>query len=329
MDFESFRNKKCLITGGLGFIGSAIAHSLVMFGAKVTILDACLEPYGWNFANILEIKNKIDFVKGDVVDLNLVEGLIKGVDYVFNLAGQVSRIISMKDPYRDITTNCIGMMNVLEACRTNNLSAKVLFASSRGVTGEPIYLPVDEEHPDNPTDIYGINKLTSEKYHLLYHQVYGLRTVSLRLNNVYGPRCQMKYGHYGVLNLFIRQALMDEEITVFGDGHQTRDYIYINDVVNAFLSAALSESSNGNLFCISSGTETIFIDMVNKIVKTVGRGRIIHKAFPDLLKKVDIKKFVASYKKANKTFGWEPKIDLEKGIEQTVQFYRKTLNKYL
>lgn len=324
------KERRALIIGGLGFIGSNVAHRLVASGWKVRILDACISPYGWNHANISGIEHELeDVVKGDVREASLVSRSIQGCDFVFNFAGQVGREISMEKPYFDLDVNCRGALNILEACRRLDRKCKVLFAGSRGQIGEPVYLPVDEKHPDNPTDIYGIHKLAAEKYHLLYHKVYGLPTVSLRLNNVYGPRCQMKYGHYGVLNLFIRKVLCDESITVYGDGQQTRDYVYIEDVVDAFVRAALNPVADGQIFLVGSGKETKFMDMVKAVFEVAGKGHYVHRPFPPNLQKIDILRFVSSYKKLERLLGWKPKVSLKEGLEDTVAYYRKRLGDYL
>lgn len=182
---------------------------------------------------------------------------------------------------------------------------------------------------DNPTDIYGIHKLAAEKYHQLYHKVYGLPTVSLRLNNVYGPRCQIKYGHYGVLNLFIRKVLCGEPITVYGDGQQTRDYIYIDDVVEAYVRAALNPAADGQISLVGSGTEARFLDMTKAIIEIVEKGQYVHTPFPESLQKIDILRFVASHKKIKNLIGWEPMVGLKDGIEKTVAYYHQNLKDYL
>lgn len=328
-DYSPLAGKRVLITGGLGFIGSNIAHKLNEHGSKVTIFDACLDPYGWNPANIREIEGKVEFVKGDVRDFDALKKVTVGKDLIFHLAAQVGREISMEDPWLDTNTNCNGTLNLLEICRKWNPQAKIVFAGSRGQIGEPQYLPVDENHPCEPTDIYGINKLAAEKYLLLYSQVYGIPSVSLRLNNVYGVRCQMFNGFYGILNWFMANAMTGKPITVYGEGSQTRDYVYIDDVVEAFLRAGISEKANNQIFFVGSGVETVFIDMVQEIVRAVGKGEIVHVPFPASREKIDIKRFVVTYKKINDTLGWEPRYDLRSGIERTAAFYRERLPEYL
>ena len=321
--------KDILIIGGLGFIGSNLAHSLIKKGYNVTILDAQLDPYGWNFHNIEKISKEIRYIKGDIRDKVCLINHIQDKDIIFNFAGQVSRLISLENPELDIDINVIGSLNVLEVVKMHSPATKVIFAGSRGQTGEPLYLPVDERHPDNPTDIYGINKLTAEKYHKLYFDIYDIKTTVFRINNVYGPRCQIKHGHYGVLNLFIGWALQEMPLTVYGDGKQTRDYIYIDDLIDAFLKVMDNPETDGQMFQVGSGIETCFIDMVNIIRNTIGKGEIVHKPFPDTLDKIDINRFVSSFDKLKNTTGWAPNVSLEKGIYKTVEYYKKYLGAYL
>lgn len=327
-DFTAMKNKRVLITGGLGFIGSNIAQRCVALGAKVTILDACIEPYGWNHANIEEVKNDVRVIKGDVRNRGLLFELVPGQDFVFHMAAQVGREISIEQPEFDTEINCIGTLNVLEAIRQHNTGAKIIFAGSRGQIGEPVYMPVDENHPQNPTDVYGINKMAGEQYVLLYNKIYGFPAVSLRLNNVYGPRCQMHAGFYGILNWFMANAMQDKVITVYGDGQQTRDYVYISDVVDAFVRVALSDAANGEIYFVGSGVETVFLDMVKTVIASVGKGEYKHIPFPKTREAIDIKKFVVTYQKLHDAVGWQPQTDLKTGVQMTADFYQKRLQKY-
>jgi len=327
--YAQVKGKKILLTGGLGFIGSNLAHHLVQLAGKVTIYDACLDPYGWNLANVKEIKQDIHFVKADIRNYDELQKQVKGQEIIFHLAAQVGREISMSDPQLDTDINCTGTLNLCRAIERVNRDAKVVYAGSRGQIGEPVYLPVDESHPTLPTDIYGINKLAAEKYLLLYGKVYGFGAVSLRLNNVYGPRCQMHHGFYGILNWFIRNAMEEKPITVYGDGLQTRDYVHVDDVVRAFIAAALTPAANGEIYMIGSEVETKFIDMVHQVIRAVGGGTYVHVPFPAERESIDIRKFVVTCKKMTQDTGWRPQTPLEQGIQSTVRFYRERLAEYL
>ncbi len=326
---KAMEGKEVLITGGLGFIGSTIAHKSVSLGAKVTIYDACLDPYGWNYANIVEIKDKVSVLKADVRDFDKLKNAVRGKDYVFDCAAQVSHTLSMSDPFLDLDINCRGALNLLEACRRFNDRVKIVYSSTRGVVGTPKYSPVDEEHPTNPADIQGINKLAAEKYFMLYNNAYGLNSCSMRISNAYGPRAQVKTGDYAIVNWFIKRVLSGEPLYVYGDGSQTRDYIYSEDIAEAMILAAQSEKSNGQIFMLGSGVETKFIDVVRLIVKLAGKGEIVKKPWPPERKAIEIGRFIGSNARIRKVLGWEPKTSLDEGLKQTVEFYCKRLKEYL
>ena len=327
-DHSRLANQKVLITGGLGFIGSNLAIACVKGGARVTIVDACIEPYGYNQANIEPIKDDVEVIRGDVRDRDLMRRLVPESDIVFHMAAQVGREISMEQPELDVDVNCNGTLNVLEACRHASKRVKVVFAGSRGQIGEPSYLPVDEEHPQNPTDVYGINKLAAEKYLFLYSHVYGFPVVSLRLNNVYGPRCQMHAGFYGILNWFMANAMDGKPITVYGAGQQTRDYVYVDDVVDAFVRSGIDPAADNQVFFVGSGVETVFLDMVKEVVRAVGKGEISYVPFPASREKIDIKRFVVTCAKIERALGWKARVGLAEGVQATAEYYKKNLERY-
>lgn len=319
-----------LITGGLGFIGSNIAQKLTSLGAKVTILDACLDPYGWNFANTKEIKDKIIFVKGDIRDLELIKKLTKDMNVIFDCAAQISHLISIKEPLLDIDINCRGAMTVLEAVRAVNDKAKLVYAGTRGQIGKRIYSPIDEKHPTDPVDMNGIDKLAAEKYYMLYNRLYGIKTTSIRINNTYGERGQIKHDDYGLVNWWIRQALLNEQIIINGDGLQTRDFNYIKDVVDAMILVAQSDKTNGEIFMLGSGKETSIRKLIELILKTTdSKMEIKSQPWPKDRKSIEIGNFLVDFSKIKNTLGWRPRTDLEEGIRLTVEFYKKRLKEYL
>lgn len=328
-DYSQLHGKKILITGGLGFIGSNLAHRLVQEGGDVTLYDACLDPYGWNWHNVSEIRNRIEVIVGDVRDESKLNQALQDKDIIYHLAAQVGREVSMADPELDTDINCRGTLKLCQILAEKQRPPKVIYAGSRGQIGEPRYLPVDEKHPTEPTDVYGINKLAAEKYLLLYGHIYHIPVVSLRLNNVYGPRCQMEHGYYGILNWFIQNAMTDKDITVYGDGEQTRDYVYIDDVVEAFVRAALFPTVNQNIYLIGSGIETMFLDMVKTVIAAVGKGNYVHVPFPPQRQQIDIRKFVITFEKFRRATEWQPTVDLDEGVQRTVDFYRDRLDFYL
>ncbi|OIN98369.1 NAD-dependent epimerase, partial [Candidatus Desantisbacteria bacterium CG1_02_49_89] len=239
-----------------------------------------------------------------------------------------SHIDSMTDPLLDVDINCRGNIIFLEACRRLNPSVKIIYAGTRGQYGRVKYVPVDEEHPLNPTDVYGVNKTAGEKYHFLYANSYGLKVCSLRVNNSYGPRHQMKHGKYGILNWFIRLAMEGGIIKVFGDGTQLRDFNYVDDVTSAFIAAGASERSEGKIYNLGSGVPVRFIELVEKILKTVGSGRMEKVPWPKERKDIEAGDYVASYEKIEKELGWKPATGLDEGLRRTVEYYRKYRDKY-
>ena len=190
---EFYRNRRVMITGGLGFIGSNLAHALVQLGADVLLVDSLIPDYGGNLFNIAGIESQVTVNIADVRQATTMNYLVRGRDVIFNLAGQVSHIDSMRDPQTDLAINCQSQLTMLEACREHNPSAKVVYAGTRQIYGKPDRLPVDETHLVRPTDINGINKAAGEQYHIVYNNVFGVRACSLRLTNVYGPRQLVKH----------------------------------------------------------------------------------------------------------------------------------------
>ncbi len=324
---HAFSGKNVLITGGLGFIGSNLAHRLVELEANVLLVDSLIPAYGGNLFNINGIEDKVEVNIADVRDENSMKYLVQGQDYLFNLAGQVSHIDSMKDPYTDLEINARSQLFILEACRQNNPTVKIVYASTRQIYGKPDYLPVDEKHLLHPTDVNGINKMAGEWYHVVYNNVYGVRSTSLRLTNTYGPRQLMKHSRQGFIGWFIRQAIDGEEINIFGDGTQVRDLTYVDDVVDAFLRVAANDVSNGQV-CNLGGLEPISLLELTQLLleitarETGMRGSYRLVPFPDDKKRIDIGDFYADYSKIKKSMGWQPRISLREGLERTVRFYR-------
>lgn len=324
----NIKNSEILITGGAGFIGSNLAIELVKQDAKVTIVDSMLSPYGGNLFNLKCIKDKVSFVEGDVRSSDLIEKIVKGKDCVVHLAAQTGRLISMKNPSLDYEINCQGTLNVLNALKKENKTAKFIFSSSRGVIGKPMYLPVDENHPAQPRDMYGIHKLTAEYYCWLYAREYNIPIIILRFNNVYGPRCQIKSNHYGTINLFIAGALMNKVSFIYGDGAQTRDYVYIDDTVDAIIKSINSDVKD-ELYFVASGKEYSLLDIVSYIKKHIPEAAFSFKAFPEEFGNIDFHRFVSTSNKIKDDLGWESIIPLDLGIKKTIEFYRESLANYL
>jgi UDP-glucose 4-epimerase len=321
--FEAYRDKEVLITGGLGFIGSNLAIELVKYGAKVTIVDNMLPRQGGNLFNIKDIEDKVKVNFSDVRNQLSMNHLVKGKDYVFHLAGQVNHVDSMRNPVQDLEINCLGTLVLLEALRHHNREARVIFAGTRGEYGKSVKLPVDEDHPTNPKGIYAVTNLTAEKMVLVYHDIFGIKGVCLRITNTYGPRHQMQHDEYGVFNWFIRKAIDDDAIPVFGDGKILRDFLYVEDLVECMLMTALTEEAYGMVFNVGTGVPVSFIDLAKKIVEVAGSGRVEFREFTKERKEVEPGDYYADISRIKRVVKWEPKTSLEEGIRKTVEFYRK------
>ena len=325
---DFYAGRRVLVTGGLGFIGSNLAHRLVDLGAKVLLVDSLVPGYGGNPFNIQEIRDAVTVNIADMRDRYAMNYLVQGQEVIFNLAGQISHIDSLKDPYTDLEINCRSQLSLLEACRHHNPNVKVIYASTRQVYGKPRYLPVDEEHLAWPTDVNGINKLAGERYHLVYSQVYGIRAASLRLTNTYGPRQLICHDRQGFIAWFIRKAIDGEEIQIFGDGTQLRDLTYVDDAAEAFLLAGACDEANGTIFNLG-GTEPVSLrDLVEVLLKVVGGGTYRLVPFPEEKRRIDIGSFYASYERIRATLGWEPRVGLEEGLRRAVDFYRANRDRY-
>jgi UDP-glucose 4-epimerase len=325
---QTMAGAQVLITGGAGMIGSQIARLAARQGARVTVLDALLPLYGGNPFNLTGPEAAITFIQGDIRDLELLRSAVQGKDIIFNLAGQVSYVDSNHDPFLDLEINCNGHLTVLEACRQHNRKAKLLFASSRFVYGAIEYNPVDENHPFNCLSIYGIHKLAGEKYYRFYYDAHGMDTVSLRIANPYGPGQQMKHSKYGIVNWFIRLALEGKPLTVFGDGLQKRDYIFNQDLAEAFLTVALTPGTAGKVYNVGSGTGTPFKEMAELVAAAVPGTEVVQVEWPAERYFVETGDYISNLTKITAATSWRPRTSLAEGIARTVAFYRENRQYY-
>ncbi len=329
MNYRDFyRNRKVLVTGGLGFIGSNLCRTLVDLGAQVLAVDSLLPDYGGNLFNLDGYEDKLRINIADVRGHG-IQYLVRDQEVLFNLAGQVSHIDSMTDPFTDLEINCTSQLWILEAVRKHNPGLKVVYAGTRQIYGKPRYLPVDENHLLNPTDVNGINKISGEFYHLVYHSVYGLRASSLRLTNTYGPRQLIRHNRQGFIGWFIKQAVAGEEIQIFGDGQQKRDFDYVDDVVDAFLRAGAMDAADGQVFNLGGEAPLSLLDLVQKLIALAGKGSYTIVPFPEERKKIDIGDFYADATKIRKALGWTPRLSIEEGLARTLAYYREHQEHYL
>jgi UDP-glucose 4-epimerase len=318
----NYKGTGVLITGGLGFIGSNIARALVARGARVKIVDALVPKLGGNKFNVEGIADRIELTIGDTRDLPLVEKLVADVDVVFNLAAQVDHIASMDDPLLDLDMSGAGALTVLEACRRTGRRIRVVFPGSRLQFGRPRTIPVDENHPMGPLNIYAVHRLLGETYHSVYGRSMGLDTCVLRLSNPFGPRQQMRHSRFGILNWFIRVALEGGDITLYGDGAQERDYFYIEDAVDAFLRAGSMEAAVGEVFNLGFGEPITVAEAAATIVEAVGSGSVTHIPWPEDREQQETGGYVTNTAKIKRILGWSPKVSFAEGVRRTAEYYR-------
>jgi UDP-glucose 4-epimerase len=326
---DFYRGRRVMITGGLGFIGSNLARHLVALGADVLIVDSLIPDYGGNLFNLDGLESRLRVNFADVRQASTMNHLVKGREIIFNLAGQVSHIDSMLDPETDLAINCSSQLTLLEACRHHNPAAKVVYASTRQIYGRPDRLPVDETHLVRPTDINGINKAAGEQYHLVYNNVYGIRACSLRLTNIYGPRQLIRHNRQGFIGWFLRLALLDEEIQIFGDGSQVRDFVHVDDAADAFLRAGAMENVNGQALNVGGHQPIAHRDLVELLLSVAGSGRMRLVEWPADKRRIDIGSFYTDSTRFTAATGWQPRVNLRDGLAATVAFYRAHLPHYL
>ena len=323
-----FSGANALITGGAGFIGANLARHLVNAGANVTIVDSLIPEYGGNLANLEDIHHKIFLNVADVRDPHAMNHLIKGQDYLFNLAGQTSHMDSMSDPFTDLEINAKSQLSILESCRLHNPSVKIVYAGTRQIYGRPDYLPVDECHPIRPVDINGIHKVAGEWYHLLYNNVYGLRSAVLRLTNTYGPCMRIKDARQTFVGIWIRLILENKPFEVWG-GDQLRDFTYVDDCVEAMLLAASNSNADGHVYNLGGDEVVKLRELADMLLAANGRGEYVLREFPAERKKIDIGDYYSSDVVIRNELGWRPHTSLSEGLKKTLDYYSGRIEKYV
>ena len=325
---NDYSGSRVLITGGAGFIGSRLARRLVTLGADVTVVDSMIPEYGGNFANLSEVASRINLNISDVRDIHSMRHLVRGVDFLFNLAGQTSHMDSMADPYTDLDINTRAQLFILEAVRHHKPDARVVFASTRQIYGRPEYLPVDENHPRHPVDVNGINKIAGEDYHLLYSRVYGIRASALRLTNTYGPGMRIRDARQTFVGVWIRRLLEGDPFEVWG-GAQLRDFNYVEDVVDAFLQVANSPGMAGRVYNLGSDEVVSLRELADMLVRIYGGGSYMQREFPEERQKIDIGDYYSDWSSIARDVGWKPSTPLADGLAATVDYFRSHGSAYL
>ncbi len=325
---RAFANRKVLITGGLGFIGSNLARTLVGLGARVTLLDSLIPEYGGNRRNVAGLKGKVRIHIADVRDHARLPQLVRGQEFLFNLAGQTSHWDSMTDPATDLEINGRAQLAILEACRLHNPKLRIVFASTRQLYGKPDYLPVDERHPLRPVDVNGINKLAGEAFHLLYARVHGLPAMALRLTNTIGPGMRVKDARQTFVGVWIRDLIQGKPFEVWG-GEQRRDFTYVDDAVEAFLLAAIRPEAEGRVFNLGGPPPVTLLKLAELLVELNGGGAFRVRSFPPDRRKIDIGDYYADDRLIGRVLGWRPRTDLRTALSRTLAYYRRELRHYL
>ena len=325
---NEFQGKRILITGGLGFIGSALAHRLVGLGADIVLVDSLIPEYGGNMFNVADLQDKVRINISDVRDEYSMQHLVQGQDYLFNLAGQTSHMDSMRDPYTDLEINCRAQLSILEACRKCNPGIKIVFASTRQIYGRPDYLPVDEKHLVRPADVNGVNKMAGESFHILYNNVYGIKACALRLTNTIGPRMRVKDARQTFLGIWVRLLIEGKPFEVWG-GDQLRDFTFVDDAVDAFLLAAEREDASGQIFNLGGGQVISLRALAELLVRVNGGGEFTVREYPPDRKPIDIGDYYADFSRIRAVLGWQPAIALPEALERSIAFYRLHLTHYL
>jgi len=325
---EAFAGRKALVTGGMGFIGSNLAIELARAGAEVTVVDAMIPGYGGNLFNVAPVRDAVTLNFADIRDANTMNYLIRGQDFVFHLAGQVDHVLSLTDPFPDIDMNIRGTAVVMEACKKHNPGARVIYTGTRGQYGPAVKLPVDESAPTSPKGIYEISRLSAEKIVQVYHDIHGVRSVLLRLTNVYGERAQMRHSRYGVVNWFVRLAIDGDAIQVFGDGSILRDYLYVGDCVRALLQCAACDAAYGEVFNVGVDRPTTFVELAETLIAVAGSGSWQFAPFSPERKAQEPGDYYSDIGKIRRLVGWSPTVGLEEGLRRTVDYYRRHRSEY-
>jgi len=325
---ERYAGRNALITGGCGFIGSSLATALVGLGAHVTVADAMIPDYGGNLFNLEPVKKKVFVNYCDIRDPNAMNWLVRDKDFVFHLAGQVCHLTSLQDPFPDIDMNIKGTAVVMEAVRRRNPRAKLIYTGTRGQYGPSVKLPVSEDAPTNPKGIYEISNLTAEKIIQVYNDTHGIRSVMLRITNTYGPRAQMRHSRFGVANWFVRLAIDNETIRIFGDGKILRDFLYVDDCVEAILIAGVHEAAAGEIFNVGVDRPTTFLELAEALIEVAGSGRWEFAPFTPERQAQEPGDFYSDITKIRTRLGWAPRTPIREGLRRTVEYYRKNKHFY-
>jgi UDP-glucose 4-epimerase len=307
---KQMKNKKVLVTGGAGFIGSNLVRHLIEGGNSVTVLDNFISGYRSNLDPFPQVR----LIEGDIRDKDAVELAMKDIEVVFHLAASVGNKRSIDDPITDAEINVLGTIVILEAARKAGVR-KIVASSSAGIFGELKTMPIKEDHPIDPDSPYGCTKLAEEKLCLSYAKLYDIEAVCLRYFNVYGPN--QRFDAYGnVIPIFVFKMLRNEPLVVFGDGEQTRDFVHVNDVVQANINAATATGVSG-AFNIASGKRVTINHLIKMITQNFhGDVKVLHESD----RPGDVRHSLADLSLANDKIKYFPTVDLDNGVQEYVEW---------
>jgi len=284
--------------------------------------------YGGNFANIAEIRDRVTVNIADLRGGYALPHLLAGRDFLFNLAAQTSHLDSMSAPEDDLAINCTAQLQLLEACRAVNPGIAIVHAGTRQIYGRPEYLPVDERHPLRPVDVNGVNKMAGEAYHLMYCDVYGIKTRSLRLTNIYGPGMRIKDARQTFLGIWLRRVVEEEPFEVWG-GEQRRDLLYVDDAAEAFLYAGLTPETEGLALNVGGGDSISLAALAEAVVEANDGGKYEIREFPPERKRIDVGDFLIEDRCFRTLSGWRPRVGIAEGLRHSLDYYRRHLASYI
>ncbi len=313
-----YNNRRVLVTGADGFLGINMVARLLFCGAHVSITSRRFRPRCAHEA--------VQVFHGDLRDSKFVRAAVQDQDIIFDFAGVSGAVSSNKEPFHHLEKECSPHLNLFQSCIETPDSPVVIFCSTRLVYGRPLFLPVNETHPLAPMNIYAVHKITIENYLNVFAHTHGLPYVIIRLSNPYGPGQPATTKSYGIINLFLRLAAQGQTIEIFGDGSQVRDYVYVDDVINAFMSVAMTKRCYGETFNFG-GTEAISIkDAVNAISNLVGGVPVKYRHWPPEYKQIETGNYQSDNSKINQYVQLPPQTSLDKGFQKSIDYYRQEMD---
>ena len=324
-----YRGKRVLVTGGLGFIGSALAIRLVEEGANVSLVDSSVPGCGANLFNIAPVRGGVRVITADIAEPEVFRDDIASSDIIFNLAGEISHIHSMQFSERDLQINTVAQLRFLMECARFAPGVRVVYASTRQIYGIPDYLPIDERHPIQPVDFNGVHKYAASMYHQMLSRSGQIDGVVLRLTNVYGPRMALDVPCQGFLSTFLRRLLLGQPLEVFGDGRQLRDPMYVDDAVDAFLIAGAAEMLPSRAYNCGGPRALTISEIASLAAAAAGGCDIRWLPFPEEARAIDIGSYTTDSTRIQEELGWRAQVQFDEGIARALEYYRQHLERYL